>query len=68
MSNYCCSSNVVSSPPFSQGVNGCGTYLSNPGITSVMSWAVGCLTRENTQECWVVFAQCRAFFVELFHF
>ncbi len=31
------------------------TYLSNLGITSVMLWAVGCLTRENTQECRVVF-------------
>jgi len=43
-------------------------YFSNPGITSVMSWAVGCLTRENTQECQAVFAQCRAVFVDFFHF
>ncbi len=36
-------------------------YRYYPGITSVMPWAVGCLTRENTHEC-------RAFFVDLFHF
>jgi hypothetical protein len=33
-----------------------------------MSWAVGCLTRENTQECRAVFTQCRAVCVDLFHF
>ncbi len=33
-----------------------------------MPWAVGCLTRENTHECRAVFAQCRALFVDLFHF
>jgi hypothetical protein len=43
-------------------------YLYDPGITSVMSWAVGYLTRENTQECRAVFAQCRVVFVDLFHF
>ncbi len=37
-----------------------GPYLSNRSITSVMSWAVGCLTGENTKECWAFFAQCRA--------
>jgi hypothetical protein len=40
----------------------------DPGITSVMPWAVGCLTRENTKECWAFFAQCRVFFVDFFHF
>ncbi len=42
------------------------TYLSNRSITSVMPWAVGCLTGENTKECRVVFAQCRVFFFWLF--
>jgi hypothetical protein len=28
-----------------------------------MPWAVGCLTKENTKECWDVFAQCPALFV-----
>jgi hypothetical protein len=38
------------------------------GITSVMPWDVGCLTRKNTLRCRAFFAQCRAFFVDLFHF
>jgi hypothetical protein len=42
-------------------------YLSNRSITSVMPWAVGCLTRENTKECWAFIAQCRALFVDFFH-
>jgi hypothetical protein len=50
------------------GISFWHTYLSNPGITSVMPWAVGCLTRENTQECRAFFAQCRALFVDFFHF
>jgi hypothetical protein len=33
-----------------------------------MPWAVGCLTRKNTKQCRGVFAQCRALFVDLFHF
>jgi hypothetical protein len=33
----------------------------DPGIMGVMLWAVGCLTRKNTQ-------QRRAVFVDLFHF
>jgi hypothetical protein len=40
----------------------------DPGITSVMPWAVGCLTRKNTLRCRAFFAQCRAIFVDLFHF
>jgi len=40
----------------------------DPGITSVMPWAVGCLTRENTQECRAFFTQCRALFVDFFTF
>ncbi len=32
-----------------------------------MPWVVGCLT-ENTQECRVVFAQCRAVFVDFSYF
>jgi hypothetical protein len=38
------------------------------GITSVMPWAVGCLTRKNILRCPAFFAQCRAVFVDLFHF
>ncbi len=49
-------------------INPLVTYLSNPGITSVMPWAVGCLTKENTQECRAFFTQCRALFVDFFHF
>jgi len=33
----------------------------DPGITSVMPMAVGCLTKKNTQECLVIF-------VHFFHF
>jgi hypothetical protein len=33
-----------------------------------MPGAGGCLTGENTQECRAVFAQCRAVFVDFFHF
>ncbi len=40
----------------------------DPGITSVMPWAVGCLTKKNTKQCRAVFVQCRALFVDLFHF
>ncbi len=40
----------------------------DPAITSVMPWAVGCLTRKNTQKCRALFAQCRALYVDLFHF
>jgi hypothetical protein len=43
-------------------------YLSNAGITSVMPWDVGCLTRENSQECQGFFAQCQALFVDFSYF
>jgi hypothetical protein len=35
---------------------------------SVMPGAGGCLTRKKTKECRAVFAQCRAVFVDFFHF
>jgi hypothetical protein len=38
------------------------------GITSVMPWVVGCLTRKNTLWCRAFFAQCRAFFVDFCYF
>ncbi len=50
------------------GYMGILTYLSNQSITSVMPGAEGCLTRENTQECWAIFARCRAVFVDFFTF
>ncbi len=38
------------------------------GITNVMLWAMGCLTRKNILRCLAFLAQCRAVFVDLFHF
>jgi hypothetical protein len=40
----------------------------DPGITSVMPGAGGCLTRKKTKECRAVFAECRVVFVDFFHF
>ncbi len=40
----------------------------DPGIMSVMPWAVGCLIRKNTQWCRAFLGECRAVFVDLFHF
>ncbi len=34
----------------------------------VMPWAVGCLTRKNTLWCRAFLGECRAVFVDLFHF
>jgi hypothetical protein len=34
----------------------------------VMPWAVGCLTRKNTLRCRAFLGECRAVFVDLFHF
>jgi hypothetical protein len=33
-----------------------------------MPWAVGCLTRKNTLQCRAFLGECRAVFVDLFHF
>ncbi len=40
----------------------------DPGIMGVMLWAVGCLTRKNTVRCRAFLGECRAVFVDLFHF
>ncbi len=40
----------------------------DPGITSVMPLAGGCLTRKIRKRCLAVFTRCLAVFVDLFHF
>jgi hypothetical protein len=40
----------------------------DPGITSVMPVASGCLTRKKTKRCLAVWARCLAVFVDFFHF
>jgi hypothetical protein len=40
----------------------------DPGIMGVMPWAVGYLTGKNTQRCRAFLGECRAVFVDLFHF
>jgi hypothetical protein len=43
-------------------------YLYNPGITSVMLVAGGCLTMKRSQRCLAVATLCLVVFVDLFHF
>jgi hypothetical protein len=40
----------------------------DPGITSVMPVAGGCLTRKKREQCLAVFTRCLAVFVDFFHF
>ncbi len=44
------------------------TLRYDPGIMGVMPWAVGCLTGKNTLRCQAFLGECRAVFVDLFHF
>jgi hypothetical protein len=46
---------------------GC-TLRYDPGITSVMPMAGGCLTKKRRKRCLAVFTRCLVVFVDFFHF